>query len=544
MTNNIHNMINNITGSHFDLTDCIDFYKLTNTIFDKYYHIPINVYGKSLLYVINIKSIDDKIFLYLNEIILKTSTLIHVFESNINIQLLEKYIQMSHDYKLLSIPDGDVLCIFDIVTVINNKTLKTNYSNAKIKFKDTNIPTLLVNPAITNNSFPELSNGSFPELFSGNPYKCILYSDRYIIVSKNESSIYKSVIIYDFIHKCTHVVNINKNINNSSIALSEHGKYLLFCDIEERNTNNNIEQYIWLVDLNNLKDTYDRHYKLLITTQKDSVIHFNTFAISNNGKLVCVLVNSNNKNKLLLIDNNEQEINTDEYELNNIGNPKYITMNIYDHSNIIKQNGSKLYIITIWNKQLHKVFIWTIVKIANFNDMIYGPKILTFDGDNIESVNTNGHQYVYKCVTHLLIYDIDKQLPLMMVNSMLDTLKVPHTIINTDNNNLEQMFLHLLNNHYEMNRYIKNMSETKIMLLFDIITKLQNTKHLPDNYCDYMEYLIIKIAIMLYQLNYSNMISKKNIKDITLIFNKLKLTKMFFAKMIEFNFGIRLVEYL
>jgi len=542
MANNIHD----ITESHFDLTDCIDFYKSTNTIFDKHYHIPINIYGKSLLYVINIKSIDDKIFLYLNEIILKTSTLIHVFESNINIQLLEKYIQMSHDYKLLSIPDGDILCIFDIVTIINNKTLKTNYSNAKIKFKNTNISTLSVNATITNNSLPELFGGSLPELFNGTPYKCILYSDRYIIVSKNESSNYKSVIIYDFIHKCTHVVNINKNINNSSIALSEHGKYLLFCDIEERNTNNNIEQYIWLVDLNNLKDTCDRHYKLLITTQNASVIHINTFAISNNGELVCVLVSSDNKNKLLLVDNNEREINTDEYELNNIGDPKYITMNIYDHSDMIKknQNGSKLYIITIWNKQIHKVFIWTIVKFANFNDMIYGPKILTFCGSNIESVNTNGHQYIYKCATHLVIYDIDKHLPLMMVNSMLDTLKIPHTIVSMDNNNLEQMFLHLLNNHYEMSKNIKNISEPQIILLFDIITKIQNTKHLPDNYCDYMEYLIIKITLMSYQLNYSNIISKKNIKHLTSIFNKLKLTKMFFVKMIEFNFGIKLVEYL
>jgi len=522
-------------GLKFDLTDCGDFYESSNGAFSKYFHIPVNFDKKTALYMINIRNVDDKIFLYLNNVALKITNLIHVFDFNINIQFLEKYIQMSHDYKLLAIPDGNTLCIFDIAQIINNKSLKPNYSNAKIIFKNGGIPVMPSADVIENTSDLDV-------LFNGDPYKCILYGDRYIVVSKIEPLNYGSVIIYDFINKCTHIVNINKSIEKSTISLSEHGKYLLFCDIDERNIADNIEQSIWLVNLNNLKDNDNKRQQLLLTLNKNSIIHLNTFAISDNGELVCVLVSESNKCKMLLIDNSG-DICIDEHGLdNNTGDPRHVMINIYDYSNLVKYDNAKALVITLWNKQTHIILIWIIMRCVKNKDMIYGPKILTFDYNNVELINTNGHDYIYKFSNRILIYDINKQLSLMMVNSILDTIKLEYIIpnIEANTNTLEYLVLYLLNDHYKVNENIKNISELQIPLLFDAVGSIEKKGNISNFCCDAMEYLIIKIVIVLYTP--TNL--KSFVKNMILIFNKLKTTKMFFTKIIEFSFGMNIADYL
>jgi hypothetical protein len=573
----------NIEGSHFE---CIDSANSSYTTFDKYYYIPIETNGKMELYCINIKEIDDKIFLYINNIILGTSTLIHVFESSSTIQLLEKYIQISHDYQLLSIPDGEMLYIFNVTDLIRTNSLKTNYSSVSIKFTNNKIPRMkTLDESLLNNTF-----------FDGDPYKCILYNDRYIIVSKSENN-YKAVIVYDFIHKCTHIVNINKKIDSSSLALSEHGKYLLFCDKTEKNN-------VWLVDLNHLEKINDiKHKQISIITQYK--IYSHTFTISNDGKLIAVLTHNN---KLVFIENDDN-ITIDEHQLDiDIGDSKYNTIHIFDYGELIH---NKLYTVTIWNKQLQKIFTWIIIRVGTGNSTLFGPKIFVLNinskeicTDELISLSTNGHQFVYKFTEDIYVYNMNKMILSMINDAILDTLKINLLKVNLCGNNSELMiltktsqksyttkrwisdlllnnsrthldlrgvefcdtpllkrnglyinsihfFLILLHNHNEIYGYIDDISENKMQQFFDVMLQLYN---IISSYNDeinavfirhYMEYLIVKITLVFYKSKYQT--EKKciiNIKEIIKTFKKLTVAKIFLIKLVHINFGYDITTYI
>lgn len=458
---------------------------------DKYYFIPIKLNNIIILYLITFKLINNNLFLYVN------NKLIHVFEEENNTEII-KYIQISNDFEILTIPENNLIYFYNVNELIENNILKLKF-NVMINIKE--FPQLEIIENSENNKKYKYENF--------NQYKSILSKNKYIIISHNNQKYYNYIIICDLNIKKTKILNINHEIINSKIILSENGDNLLLY--------NNKDNFITHINLNTFvkNKIYDDFINL---------IHLNTLNILDDGETLIALT-KDNKIKLLTL------TTSIEYICNNILNN--FTMNIFDYTKIIEDTDKicdKIYILTLWNKT--DLFIYTIIKnIKNNTFEINENKLdhINFNNKNkIDFIHKNCNYYIYKYEKYIEIYDIKKLFVFVILDKILD-LEIKR------NKECEWKYYNELeNNHYCVNEFIINnksrLNYNKIEI-FNNILKMENTK--------YTQYLIIKILLNYYESN----LTKNEKSEIIILFNKLTLIRKFIINSVKYIYGINLLTY-
>lgn len=519
-----------------------------SSFFNKSYYVPIEDKDDIIIYIINIKKIEDKMYLYLHNLFTNDNRLIHVFDTDNSIESLEKYVQISPDLKLLSIPDGKFLYIFKVDKLINNNTL--DQVDFDIKF-DISGEISCISLKSKDNSFESSSSG----LHLYNPSKCVLYLNKFIFINNGSKNTNKGISIFDFTQKKSKTVKLPHD-NNLSTVLSDNGKYLLLYDQNCGHILNCVSE---------------ESKQIKLCDEKSDKVKLNTATISSTGNVVTFLTETQ-KVKIFCF-NEENKYNVSQFDIcENIGNLKHITSHLYDFVDLLPKNClyNSLHLLMLWNKSTHSVYIWSITCCGNNKTISYGPQKIHFDIKNdVQSLCVNNNIFTYKYPTFIEIYDVNKHFPIILLNTLLDTSKymikikmlpnknirqnnvlkiiTPKTVVTLnvkdwigelcgnelnlfhcenidtdifkyeDNNiNLLDVFFGLFQNHYTINNYVshikngkvqKNKLDTVLNLIIQI-SKIIKKKVTENQICSndilyaleyYTECLIIKFILTYYE---------------------------------------------
>ena len=183
---------------------------------NKCYYVTTKTNNNIILYIISIKKLDDKLFLYLYNTITNINELIHVFNIDQNIKQIEKYIQISDDQKVISIPDENRLYIFLVGDLIKYNTLKLHNCNIKLTLNN-DISKIGIQSTTDKTVYCENMQSTVE------PHKCMLYTSKYIIITKSGK-----IVNYDFRTKTIKILNISGNVHN--LSFPNGGNHLLLCN--------------------------------------------------------------------------------------------------------------------------------------------------------------------------------------------------------------------------------------------------------------------------------------------------------------------------
>lgn len=382
---------------------------------NKYYFIPL----RENLHIIQVKIINNKIFLYLFNRTNENKSLVHIFDTDGNISMIEKYIQISHDMKTISIPDENYLHIYKVDELITNQILEFSELNTKLKL-DSNIPTLekikntknIHSASITTDELQKNKN----ELF---PYKCLLYSNKYIIVCKDIlTNKYKNVLIYDFIQRKTQVINLNSSLDYK-LLISENAKSMGIYDISE-------QKYLNLLPFSNGKSgDFDMLFKkvaILKSSENETPIYLNTLAISDDCNLI-TCITCDNKIRLIDIKNSNSTIEDYHIKTSLEINPKNSVINIFSYGDLCVNMFNKIYSVVIYDKREHTSLVFVLAKIDD-QFILSNPKNIKFNvSDEIECTYTNSHNYIFKLKDNVVSCNINQEIIEAIIDTYLDVTK-------------------------------------------------------------------------------------------------------------------------
>lgn len=463
-----------------------EFNKKIDKSFSKYFYV-LNDTCKTI-YFIGIKIIEFKIYLYLsneNDEI----NLIHIFEVSNAIKHVDKYIQISNNFKIISFPEHETIYFYDLCDLLNNNMLKVNDFNVKILNHNDEDDFIYSATQIKLESTTNDNN-------INDICDCIVYDTKFIMVYNNKIS------HYDFnSNHCKEIMINGSKYNDYYITFSENGDYIL---------------------INNYKYIYVSDFKKIIKIDKKLDIFINKLTLSNDGNLISFIGPNNEIWFVRNTWNDKNDIKFDKYIINNMENDivnDNLKLYILDYSSFV--NIDKLLVLTIWNTNNNKLYIMTIYY-ENEQYLLIEPYVMNMNIDNndIQYMYSNGNKYIYKKNNDVVVCDINKEIPLIIVDNMLNKLKYEYS----DNiNNIT----HDNDNIYEFIEY-----------LFDFVNKSTNIMEQT-----YYEYVIIKLLLIHYKNTDINNSKYNELRKISSIYKKLKLTRRFLIKSCQYMFNINIIEF-
>jgi WD40 repeat protein len=401
---------------------------------NKMYIIYHRIQGMAKTYVLSIKIIDNNILIYVTNIISNKTILAHATKisqkSDINFEKYIPYIQISRDFKLLSIPENDKIIVYNLPKLLNKNileyvdnigiVLKTDIHGnviSEIEYSklNKNIP-----PKQITESYNTDAEGTIhmdQKIAKIQPYKCILCKDLYIIISIDNNK-YKQVFAVDYRNKILHeVINLDLEISSSVLRFSENGKYvIIYSDIHKN------------IYMCNMTDSKPHMKKLKIIITSDTIL--NTVTVSDDGRFIFYISNDDIQFKIYDISHNKT------YSLGiglkiNKQQLKEIKFHIMDYSKfsdirLADDICNSLYVLVGWSKKLSSAYYW-MIRCHNKGYKIYGPSYIEMkiEGE-IEYVYNNGYMFIYKTQSGIVVYDLNKIIPIrfagLLASGMKDTL--------------------------------------------------------------------------------------------------------------------------
>jgi hypothetical protein len=494
--------------------------------------------------------------------------LIHVFNNNTSSNL-DKYIQLSTDFKTISIPENNNIFVFGIWDIIKN-----------------NIPAMFSENMIL-----------VDEENSDHIHKCFLYENNYVIIHIIDNKYV--VTLYDLIKKLPpKIIDLNMSVDHTTIKFSLTCKYLL--------TLNGINGQVDLINLQNI--TTESSF---IVKNYNSVIK-NTITISDDGKLVTFFTTNN---FLVLLDNkNENKIKIKNIVVDNKENIKTYNVFILHNKNFLNSQNNNainnIYFIVLWRKE--KLFIWSII------DFDEGFCVYTHENKNmiecclsenetIKSVYTNGSKYICETETpenKIYYYDLGIIIPFIIIDIFLSIIKselcqnsesqtqkkkklmiktitydeeyvadtwladsftnnelvvdssFADVMILTCEKNLQytslQLVLTFLQDYKKIKKYTQlihsqSHDNRDVFRIVDMVSQIKNKIKLSTSQkykelvVQHMEYTVIYFALLYYFFGTTNgttHLSKTDVENFTKMLNSLDLTKIFLIKSLKMLFGV------
>lgn len=352
------------------------------------------------------KIIDNNVLIYINDLTdnkndklfhdkLFHDKLIYVSKISVNttnsLQMIEyylKFIQISQDFKLLSIPEFDKINIYELTNDVEQlKYVGTINVTFELE-KNTNILKTYI------------------EEQSIEPLKCTLYSNTYTIVcfQKDNENITKYMIVtFDFIENKSAINSEISNTKTDTVTFSLNGKYIMW----NNRKNRQLKIYDTMDGLINTKNNFEN----------------NPECISNDGLIILCTMNQTHNEKIMI----KMDTNTVHHiqlhgSLNK--NMKYYLVN-NDQINIDvrKDNDNKLYILIGWDQCLKRYLYWLIqfTHTTKEDHRVSDSWMMNFDEySKIEYIHHNGNTFMYKTANMMIIYEIKKIIPIKYVEMYVD----------------------------------------------------------------------------------------------------------------------------
>ena len=337
----------------------------TNTTFVKTFHIAVKINDKYELLIINVKRIDNCIYVYkiFNNVtkLLKTIDLTEEYNTgNNDIDtrnniLLYKLIKVSHDWKTLTIPTGTHIMLCSTQSIFNNDI---NYE--KIQF----------NKQIIENI---------------SKYKFFAYADRIMILYEKHNSVFLYTSNYASSVDLYEIFNLDHldHLVIDMFYFSENGKFIsYYSDIKQK-------MFIYSVlCLNN---------KIQTSINLDGKFS-NKWLISDDGKL---LLNRNNDCIFIVSKYGKLSIT------NNIDDLKSKSCVVMLKSVALYPN-IETYTLVLWNRVLQRyTLIGIVVNPVEHKQITTNMYRINYNvKNNKTSIHTNGNIYVYKDDKTTTINDI------------------------------------------------------------------------------------------------------------------------------------------
>jgi hypothetical protein len=436
--------------------------------FDLYYPILDNKLKKYNL--INIKGIEDKIYLY---VITDIKKFIHIFNFNGD-EIIQKYITLSTNNNIISIPDENYLYFYKVNKIIEDGELELSEINSRIFLNG--IPKI--------QKLNSKKNIDCDDIF--NPEKCYFYKNKFVIISNDTNKSGNYILINKFSTNQSKMIDYDMNM----FWISENCNYILLL-------NNNI-LYTFNVECVN-EIINDRQIKC---DKLSKFINRTNTVISDNGDYICVYTEK--KLFVLNLDNNIDE----QYDINSFGKPENIIIKIYDFNSFIigMKDFNKLNVILLWNTKLNKFKYWILFK--------YDKEYLSSNEYNINSTNPidsisnvssesiYGFTYILENNDILNIVNIEKIIIMNIIDFIIQSIYYKFEIKQKENVNLilnnnkiiikkwmEPIFIEKYDNIILCVQVLNNENmvkfDYKLIIDFIKIMKLSNSI--------YVEFLFIKI---------------------------------------------------
>jgi len=474
----------------------------SDAIFNKFFYI-----NYKNLYVFQIKCI-EKLFVYLYDIKNNSKTLIDVFDTNI--KNLEPYVQISYEHNLLSIPDGDYLYVYDILSSINSMSLVEHVPKTHI--------------LIGNNPSKNIS-----DTFTESVTNIILYKNKIILYYENK------IIIcgYDTSQK---IISFNTNIK-----LSENLNHIL------EYTDDLIKIY--------KSENYPNYKQIQIKKSYDS----HTLNISDDGELM-VFVSDNQLNIICMVSKKEIVLP----DILKLDSAIISDLTIINYTYMLQTNMffEKIYAVK-YNLSENQFILWLII-CTKTNYEIIGPQYIAMGDNTSKNIHRGIHTYMYQSDKCLILYNMYKFIYQYILDSLLDICvkqlhnkQIEINIINRKivveewiseymiKSNITNFdFIHIIMRWVSVHRNIEifvsefltqNIIDNNIYQICD--TMIQIHQNILDNMIakQYIEYLIIKLIVCFN--------SNKKILDIgriSDIYKSFVATRPFLLRILIDIFGYRI----
>lgn len=388
---------------------------------NKMYIVYQRINGVSKTFVLSIKIIDDNMFIYVTDIFNEKTNLVHMSkisgrgEKTISYYL--RYIQISRDFTLLSLPENGRVNVYNLTKFLNRNILEyinnvgimlrpdsTGEIRSGIEISSYDNKTMNINSLQDELDVQKMGKIDFKYIDCNiQPYKCVLCKDLYIVVCA-EFNRFKRIVAIDYKNRIMHEVkNLDLDVNRSALKFSSNGRYVTIYD--------GAKKELFMCDMSE-HDPKPKQIELSITT--DTVL--DTVCISEDGRFFFFVDASDMKfrvydvlfNKIYILESGLK------LEKNLIQDTKFHLMNYSRYSDIALSGDEcdNLYVLVGWNKKLSSSFYWMLRCSADGYN-IYGPSFVDMKIDGkIEYVYNNGYMFIYKTPQGITVYDLNKVIPI------------------------------------------------------------------------------------------------------------------------------------
>jgi len=398
---------------------------------NKMYIIYHRIQGVAKTYALSIKIIDDNIMIYVTNIIINKTILAHATKisqrSDISFEKYAPYIQISRDFKLLSIPENDKIVVYNLPKLLNKNileyvdnigiVLKTDIHGNIISEIEYSKSNQIIPPKQIAESYNTNAEGIIymdQKITNTHPYKCILCKELYIIISIDNNK-YKQVFAIDYRNKILHeVINLDLEISTSVLRFSENGKYIVIYTDKQK--------HIYVCNMTEPKP----HMKQLKIHIKTDII-LNTITVSDDGRFIFYVSDEYMDFKIYDIPYNKTYSLSTELKINK-QQLKEIKFHIMDYSRfsdirLADDTCDSLYVLVGWSKKLSSAYYW-MIRCHNKGYKIYGPSYveMKIEGE-IEYVYNNGYMFIYKTQSGIIVYDLNKIIPIRFAGILASGMK-------------------------------------------------------------------------------------------------------------------------
>lgn len=380
---------NNLIGLKHDIfsesvhdTDMIkkSLLKSTHQSVNKKYIIRLKINGITRIFLLLIKILENNIFIYVTDLnnVTPTEKLIYVTKID-NDDNKIKYIQISNDFKFISLPENDSITVYNLMNLLLQNELQCVGTISDVK-----------------------------NIYQ--PYKCILCDNFFIVIYKEDDN-YKNIIGFDYNNNLIYEIkNLNSNINKSILKFSANGRFIFI--------HNSIKTTTLLYDMND-----DSNCKSIDLNIKNDTI-LDSICISDDGTLIFYIENKT-FNIYNIMDNNIYNFNSMEitdYNFYLLDYSEFSYIDILSRVNSTKFYD-KLYVLVGWDRKL-KTSFYQIIRFSDNTDhgcITYEPCSIGIKvNGKIDYVYFNNHMIIYKTLTNndliphddIIIHDINVVVPI------------------------------------------------------------------------------------------------------------------------------------
>jgi hypothetical protein len=387
---------------------------------NKMYIVYQRVNGDSKTFVLNIKIVDNAIFIYVTDIVNEKTILAHVAKligkSDTNTAYYLKYIQVSRDFTLLSLPENGRINVYNLTKLLNRNVLEY-VEHVGIVLRDDAKGVIRSGLEVGN---VEVLSDKLAKIdikyidCNAEPYKCVLCKDLYIVVCA-EFNRYKRIIAIDYKNKLIHEVkNLDLDMNRSSLRFSTNGRFIAIYDGSKKQ--------LFVCDMSE-KEPKPKQLSLVINN--NTVL--DTVCISDDGRFFFYIDDMDMKFRVydvyfMKTYDLESGLKLERSHINDI---KFHLMDYSRFSDIglIGDACDNLYVLVGWSKNLSSAFYW-MIRCSNNGYDIYGPSFVDMKIEGkIDYVYNNGYMFIYKTHMGITVYDLNKVIPIRFAGMLASGLK-------------------------------------------------------------------------------------------------------------------------